>query len=86
MAKTHNHRSEVAQREACRLLRRGEATKSFACYEKPFEIHVYKDVGKKWEKVAIFDLRDCYRKRRPLKGVTKAMRKAIAGKGSTLKK
>lgn len=28
--------------------------------------------------VAIFDLRDCYRKRQPLKDITKKLRKAIA--------
>lgn len=31
--------------------------------------------------IAVFDIRDCVRKRAPLKGITKAIRKAIAPKG-----
>ncbi len=70
----HDPRSEAAMREAIKLWLKQDA-----------ELTVrHKQIGtceleieKNNETLAIFDLRDCYRKRQPLKGITKAVRKAV---------
>lgn len=74
--KKYDPRSEAAQREACRLLKSGDAHRYFSLGE-TFTVHVA-ELNK--DPIAIFDLRDCYRKRQPLKGIKKAFNKAIAPK------
>jgi len=70
----HKPETEAAQRDA--LERMGEldwvlksdvakTTKVVVAYEQTGRI------------TAIFDLRDCYKKRAPLKGITKAVRRAV---------
>lgn len=82
----HDLRSEAAQREAIRLAKESKV------YFKDEKVY-FKDESdgmhynhspfvyalRTWsdELIAIFDLRDCYRKRAPLKGITKAVRKAV---------
>ena len=81
-AKKRNPRSEAAQREAIRLwnkccvilipipcttqIKAEISSLGSASTNRPYR-----------EIVAIFDLRDCYRKRAPIKCITKAVRKAI---------
>jgi hypothetical protein len=80
-AKKHDPKSEAAQREALRepyhWVWQLDATEGVVrAYDRTFD-----SKGRERDIVlAIFDLRDCYRKRAPLKGVTKALRKAIAPK------
>lgn len=81
----HNRRSEAAQREGCKALgnKTGYIAYQIEIDEKPFYLQ-------RWELavistkghgiIAIFDLRDCYRKRAPLKGINKAFKKAIQPK------
>lgn len=75
--KKHDPRSEAAQREVFKdrefFIWHTYHTKS------TIEIHALGTLalGNPGQAVAIFDLRDCYRKRQPLKGITKAVRKAI---------
>lgn len=95
MKKKHNPRSEAAQKNAIgKLGQPGISVNSpmnsgWASVNdklKPTEIAIvddYKDEDK-WI-LAIFDIRDCYRKRQPLMGINKALKKAIRPT-STLKR
>jgi hypothetical protein len=73
-------RTEAAMRKAVRLYEKGLVSFTWESSEDMrLEIEAYEvDTG---NKIAIFDLRDCYQKRSPLKGITKAVRKAISPKG-----
>jgi hypothetical protein len=80
LKRKRNPRSEAAMREAVRLLLKDEAK----CWIKhgngaPTEVEI--SSGREGaELLAIFDLRDCYRKRAPLTGVTKKLKAAIRSK------
>lgn len=78
-SKKHNPRSEAAQRFAVKSFMAGDAfmEENRAKLYPSVNIHV---VGGSNELLATFDLRDCYRKRAPLKGIKKAMTKAIQPK------
>lgn len=89
MAKKRDPRSEAAQKEAVRLLKRNTVNECAAYpyfVEEPGSTEVQILRGDTEEVIAIFDLRDCYRKREPLKGITKKFRKAIQPKRKKGKK
>ena len=65
----HNPKSEAAMREAIKNKTRYE-----------WFLAIFSESVQAWwnsELVAEFDLRDCYRKRRPLKGIGKAVSKLV---------
>jgi len=70
-----NPRSEAAMREAAKLMGLVRRTwdMGLVISEKPFLLE-YHAIGRL---IAIFDLRDCYRKRKPLKGVAKELKKVM---------
>lgn len=72
-AKKRNPRSEAAQREALKKLYYSSVRIAWLEGGEDYEIYIKEDE----EVVAIFDLRDCYRKRKPLTGITKKLRSAI---------
>ncbi len=75
MPKTkRNPRSEVAQREAFK--NRKNVSLCIVHTEKTIEVHASSGTIT----YAIFDIRDCFRKRQPLTGITKKIRKAIQPK------
>ena len=84
--KKHDPRSEAAQREAIKKLKGGACVvphwSNTELNLKPFEIAITKDtdVDEPVEVYAIFDLRDCFRKRSPLTGYMKSQRKAVQPK------
>lgn len=75
--KKHDPRSEAAQRRLIKALKEGDVytNRSFL---NAYTVQFIDAVN--GELLAIFDLRDCYRKRQPLKGIKKAFNKAIAPK------
>lgn len=85
-AKKHDPRSEAAQRAACKKLKNGRAhielwsDEAVGMYEIAIS-NTYLD-----KVLAIFDLRDCYRKRKPLTGIMKKVRKAVQPKRGRGKK
>lgn len=78
--KKHDPRSEAAQREVCKMILQGDDIywdrRDTLLYA--YHSHTANLFGK--PPTAIFDLRDCFRKRLPLKGIKKAFNKAIAPK------
>lgn len=76
--KKHDPRSEAAQREA--IKQRKNLSFEPCSYPDRIEVQAIMFMNGAYETVAIFDLRDCYRKRSPLKGIKKAFNKAIAPK------
>lgn len=72
-SKKWNPKSEAAMRKAIRD-RAGLEWQLFIFQS------IVQATGSDGELIAEFDLRDCYRKRQPLKGITKAMRKAVQPK------
>lgn len=72
-ARKHDPKSEAAMRRAIRD--RGGLEWRLFIFQS-----VVQATGSDGELIAEFDLRDCYRKRAPLKGITKAMRKAVQPK------
>ncbi len=76
--KKHNPKSEAAQREAIR--NKWDNLWTVHATDETVEVVAY--VRLDGEEVALvrFDLRDCYRKRAPLKGITKALRKVVQPK------
>lgn len=87
----HDPRSEAAQREAIRLfnlphngqpiIRRDHSFTD----DKDFSPTVEFVLIATEQTIAIFDLRDCYRKRKNLVGINKAFRKTIASRGKRKK-
>lgn len=76
--KKHNPRSEAAQREAIKRLAEPGVDLKWLAGGEDYEIYAIQALGgTQNEVIAIFDLRDCYRKRKPLTGITKTMRKVI---------
>lgn len=75
--KKHNPRSEAAQREALRDPTRWQ----WQLDRVGGIVEVWDLSGLNDELIAVFNLRDCYRKRKPLKGIMKATRKAIQPRG-----
>jgi hypothetical protein len=73
-------RTEKAMREACSWLRTGSACTHRAKFGTEITVRKMVNGAPSAAPIAIFDLRDCYRLRAPLKGVTKAIRKAIQPK------
>lgn len=83
-ARKHNVRSEAAMRKAIKKW----TTEKPVCREHSLTDDGYPIVNfydgfhiNEDKLIAIFDLRDCYRKRQPLKGITKAVRKAVQPRG-----
>lgn len=74
-SKKRNPRSEAAMREAGKLMRLVPKTwdMGLKVSREPFILE-YHAIGRL---IAIFDLRDCYRKRKPLKGVAKELKKVM---------
>lgn len=68
-------RTEAAQRRAIKLYQEGEFRIVPQHLPNTVELHALPRGST--ETVAIFDIRDCYRKRKPLKGITKKLRKAL---------
>lgn len=73
-------RSEAAMREAMKHLR--HLHWDIFIGPKTVRVEAYAEHDMRVQTVAVFDLRDCYRKRAPLKGITKKLRKAIQPKRS----
>lgn len=82
-----NPRSEAAIKEAVKMLSEGRVHCINGGYAenkklKNYELQFYLDGDKvSSPPIAIIDLRDFYRKRAPLKGITKAVRKAVSARG-----
>lgn len=68
-------KTEAAQRRAIKLMNDGLAYIAVSNAHSPI-LEVRADS----KTIALFDLRDCYRKRAPLKGIQKTMRKAVQPK------
>lgn len=77
--KKKNIRSEAAMREALKLFVKNQASRGYGFGKNYSKVYFY-DTTQNPELIAIFDLRDCYRKRSPLKGIKKALSKAIQPK------
>lgn len=82
--KKRNLSSEAAQREAASMLRNNKAYLAFSTFGQSsplnrFQVACfrYRVDGVVSELIAVFDLRDCFRKRKPLTGITKKLRSAI---------
>lgn len=74
--KKRDPRSEAAMREAIRRhIDKGDVIWD-VCWSED-STFVTASTPNDREYIAIFDLRDCFRKRAPLKGIAKKMRKAI---------
>lgn len=72
MKKRDPLRTEAAIRKAVTKFKRGECILG----KLPgYEVEFWDQLGS--DPIAIADLRDLYRKRKPLKGVTKKLRKAV---------
>ncbi|HXF28950.1 MAG TPA: hypothetical protein VN457_03805, partial [Chlamydiales bacterium] len=74
LKKKHDPRSEAAQRAAIKAYDAGIGWIGFSGTGPAPIVYILRG---ETEVLAIFDLRDCYRKRQPLKGITKKLRKAI---------
>lgn len=80
----HNSKSEAAQRAAIGLLRK--LTWDIFVGPNTVKVEAVRLVKNEYgnligaSTVAEFDLRDCYRKRAPLTGITKALRAAVQPK------
>lgn len=77
-----NPRTEVAQRRAIsKWLADGGVSFGLEACNGTMTVHAY-DMDADSERLrrlpmAIFDLKDCYRKRQPLKGITKKIRRVL---------
>ena len=72
-------RSEASQRAALRRIKQGSAFRQLGDGEERHIVRVY-ETNAPGALLAIFDLRDCYRKRAPLKGIKKKLGEIVRGK------